>query len=165
MKKSTAPSISPRPIRCPTANSWPRCAKPGTCPTACLRRRRSSPSALPPAHRARAGPQEPPRRSRPPASMRDFEFEFPDWPEAAADLVRQWRARDDLWSRRHPDSRKHPLRYGALKFGATEQPRCRPGRLNTWPGRAPPPPACPRSARRYQLSNYRPSRRTRQTAG
>jgi hypothetical protein len=25
-----------------------------------------------------------------------FEFEFPDWPEAAADLVRQWRARDDL---------------------------------------------------------------------
>ena len=25
-----------------------------------------------------------------------FEFEFPDWPDAAADLVRQWRARDDL---------------------------------------------------------------------
>ena len=25
-----------------------------------------------------------------------FEFEFPAWPEAAADLVRQWRARDDL---------------------------------------------------------------------
>jgi hypothetical protein len=25
-----------------------------------------------------------------------FQFEFPDWPEAAADLVRQWRARDDL---------------------------------------------------------------------
>ncbi len=25
-----------------------------------------------------------------------FEFEFPTWPEAAADLVRQWRARDDL---------------------------------------------------------------------
>ncbi len=25
-----------------------------------------------------------------------FEFEFPDWPEAAAGLVRQWRARDDL---------------------------------------------------------------------
>jgi hypothetical protein len=24
-----------------------------------------------------------------------FEFQFPDWPEAAADLVRQWRARDD----------------------------------------------------------------------
>ena len=24
-----------------------------------------------------------------------FKFEFPDWPEAAADLVRQWRARDD----------------------------------------------------------------------
>jgi hypothetical protein len=25
-----------------------------------------------------------------------FQFEFPEWPEAAADLVRQWRARDDL---------------------------------------------------------------------
>jgi uncharacterized protein (TIGR01777 family) len=25
-----------------------------------------------------------------------FHFEFPNWPEAAADLVRQWRARDDL---------------------------------------------------------------------
>ncbi len=25
-----------------------------------------------------------------------FKFEFPDWPEAAADLVRQWRARDDF---------------------------------------------------------------------
>jgi uncharacterized protein (TIGR01777 family) len=25
-----------------------------------------------------------------------FQFEFPNWPEAAADLVRQWRARDDL---------------------------------------------------------------------
>ncbi len=25
-----------------------------------------------------------------------FQFEFPTWPEAAADLVRQWRARDDL---------------------------------------------------------------------
>ena len=25
-----------------------------------------------------------------------FEFQFPDWPEAAADLVRQWRQRDDL---------------------------------------------------------------------
>jgi uncharacterized protein len=25
-----------------------------------------------------------------------FQFEFPDWPEAAADLVRQWRARNDL---------------------------------------------------------------------
>ncbi len=24
-----------------------------------------------------------------------FQFEFPDWPDAAADLVRQWRARDD----------------------------------------------------------------------
>jgi uncharacterized protein len=26
----------------------------------------------------------------------EFQFEFPTWPEAAADLVRQWRARDDL---------------------------------------------------------------------
>jgi NAD dependent epimerase/dehydratase family enzyme len=25
-----------------------------------------------------------------------FEFEFPEWPDAAVDLVRQWRARDDL---------------------------------------------------------------------
>ncbi len=25
-----------------------------------------------------------------------FQFEFPDWPEAAADLVRQWRARDNI---------------------------------------------------------------------
>ena len=25
-----------------------------------------------------------------------FQFQFPTWPEAAADLVRQWRARDDL---------------------------------------------------------------------
>jgi NAD dependent epimerase/dehydratase family enzyme len=25
-----------------------------------------------------------------------FQFDFPSWPEAAADLVRQWRARDDL---------------------------------------------------------------------
>jgi NAD dependent epimerase/dehydratase family enzyme len=25
-----------------------------------------------------------------------FKFEFPDWPEAAADLVRQWRARDNI---------------------------------------------------------------------
>ena len=24
-----------------------------------------------------------------------FEFEFPEWPEAAEDLVRQWRNRDD----------------------------------------------------------------------
>jgi hypothetical protein len=24
-----------------------------------------------------------------------FEFEFPDWPDAADDLVRQWRRRND----------------------------------------------------------------------
>ena len=96
MKRSTAPSISPRPIRCPTANSWPRCAKPGTMPNGLpapapliaigMFFLRSEPELVLKSRRVVPGR----------LLQSGFQFEFPNWPEAAADLVRQWRARDDL---------------------------------------------------------------------
>ena len=84
--------VAPNP--CPTASSWPRCAKLLICPTASPPRRWQSARRMAAGNERGVGAGQLPRH---PGRLLEvgFDFQFPDWPEAAEDLVRQWEHRND----------------------------------------------------------------------